>query len=194
MKKKGKSAKIIALLAVILLAVAVCFFLRKPDTGGEDISQETIEVDLEEELEPLDEEEMEAMQIGISGDDEMEPDVLDADASMDENGTYSSKEDVAAYIYEYGHLPSNYITKKEAQELGWDSKEGNLDEVAPGKCIGGDSYGNYDKLLPEEEGRTYQECDVNYEGGFRGSERIVYSNDGMVFYTDDHYATFSRLY
>ena len=84
--------------------------------------------------------------------------------------------------------------KKEAQELGWDSKEGNLDEVAPGKSIGGDIFGNYDKMLPVEDGRTYRECDVNYEGGYRGSERIVYSNDGLIFYSDDHYETFTRLY
>lgn len=113
---------------------------------------------------------------------------------VEEDGTYTEKMEVAVYIHTYGHLPSNYITKKEAQDLGWVSKEGNLDEVAPGKSIGGDTFGNYDKMLPEEEGRTYQECDIDFDGGFRNEKRIVYSNDGLIFYTEDHYETFEQLY
>lgn len=116
------------------------------------------------------------------------------EVDIERDGTYTDKDEVAAYLNVFRELPSNFITKKEAQALGWDSKEGNLDEVAPGMSIGGDRYGNYDGQLPEESGRTYQECDVNYEGGYRGSERIVYSSDGLIFYTDDHYQTFEQLY
>ena len=116
------------------------------------------------------------------------------DVLLDEDGTYTSKEEVAAYIYEYGRLPSNYITKKEAKKLGWVSTEGNLGEVAPGKCIGGDYFGNYEGLLPEEEDRDYYECDVNTDGSYRGAERIVYSNDGLIYYTPDHYENFELLY
>lgn len=111
-----------------------------------------------------------------------------------EDGTYTTAEDVAFYIAAYGHLPSNYITKKEAQALGWDSSAGNLWDVAPGMCIGGDRFGNYEGLLPEKEGRKYTECDVNYEGGYRRAERIIFSNDGLVYYTEDHYETFTLLY
>lgn len=116
------------------------------------------------------------------------------EAYLDEDGSYTSKEDVAAYIYEYGHLPYNFITKKEAKELGWVSKEGNLAEVAPGMSIGGDYFGNYEGILPEEDGRDYYECDIDSDGGYRGAKRIVFSNDGLIYYTEDHYESFELLY
>ncbi len=114
--------------------------------------------------------------------------------SVDKKGSYTSPEDVAAYIHTFGTLPSNFITKSEARDLGWDNSKGNLWDVAEGKSIGGDRFGNYEGLLPKAEGRKYTECDVNYEGGYRGSERIIFSNDGLIFYTDDHYQTFIQLY
>ena len=105
-----------------------------------------------------------------------------------------SKEDVALYLHTYGHLPDNFITKDEAFDLGWDSREGNLWDVADGMVIGGDRFGNYEEQLPKERGRTYYECDVNYDGGYRGGERIVFSSDGLIYYTADHYKTFEQLY
>ena len=114
--------------------------------------------------------------------------------SITEDGTYTSKDEVAAYIYEYGHLPSNYITKKEAKALGWVSSEGNLNEVAPGMSIGGDYFGNYEGNLPEADGRDYHECDIDFDGTYRNGKRIVYSNDGLIYYTEDHYETFELLY
>ena len=114
-------------------------------------------------------------------------------ASLDESGTYTSKDDVALYIHEYGHLPSNFITKREAQNLGWDG--GSLESYAPGKSIGGGRFGNYEGRLPEKEGRVYRECDIDTKGKKnRGAKRIVYSNDGLIYYTDDHYETFTLLY
>lgn len=115
-------------------------------------------------------------------------------ANFDEDGEYTSKEEVAEYIYLYGHLPSNFITKNEAKDLGWVSKEGNLDEVAPGMSIGGDYFGNYEGILPEEDGREYHECDIDFDGTYRNAKRIVYSNDGLIYYTEDHYETFELLY
>ena len=112
--------------------------------------------------------------------------------TIEEDGWYYSTEDVALYLYTYGELPDNFITKKEAQKLGWDNKKGNLWEVADGMCIGGDHFGNYEGLLPEED--DYTECDVNYEGGYRGAERIIFSDDGDIYYTGDHYETFEQLY
>lgn len=109
-----------------------------------------------------------------------------------EDGEYTSKDEVALYIHLYGHLPSNYITKKEAEALGWSSKEGNLWDVAPGKSIGGSYFGNYEGLLPE--GHTYRECDIDFDGGYRGAKRIIFSDDGLIFYTGDHYKTFEQLY
>ena len=113
--------------------------------------------------------------------------------AIDEDGSYTSKEDVALYIHTYGHLPGNFITKKEAQALGWSG--GSLEPYAPGKCIGGSHFGNYEGLLPEAEGRSYTECDIDTLGAdSRGAKRIVFSNDGLVYYTGDHYASFELLY
>lgn len=112
---------------------------------------------------------------------------------LPEAGIYTSKEDVALYIHLYGCLPSNFITKKEAESLGW--KGGSLEPYAPDKCIGGNRFGNYEGLLPEKEGRTYTECDIDTLGADkRGAKRIVFSNDGLVYYTEDHYETFELLY
>ena len=121
--------------------------------------------------------------------------IIDAErTTLAKDGSYTSPDDVAEYLHFYGHLPDNFITKNEARDLGWDSQAGNLDEVAPGMSIGGDTFGNREGLLPKADGRKYYECDVNYEGGYRGEERIVYSNDGLIFYTDDHYESFEQLY
>ena len=116
--------------------------------------------------------------------------------SLDENGEYNSKEEVAAYIYKYNHLPDNYISKTEAEALGWIG--GNVEEVAPGKSIGGDRFYalyNADRGIPKTEGRYYTECDVNTDGkSERGSERLIFSNDGIILYTGDHYQTFEIVY
>ena len=109
-----------------------------------------------------------------------------------EDGTYTDKEHVAAYIHTYGHLPSNYITKKQAEALGWKDK-GTLDKVAPGKSIGGDRFGNYEKQVPDQKGRTWKEADIDYAKGNRNGKRIVYSNDGLVYYSNDHYKNFEKL-
>ena len=114
--------------------------------------------------------------------------------ALDPDGVYTSKEDVALYLHLYGELPSNFITKSEAGDLGWQASKGNLWEVTDQKSIGGDRFGNREGLLPKKSGRQYYECDINYEGGYRGAERIVYSNDGLVYYTPDHYESFEPLY
>ena len=121
-------------------------------------------------------------------------DTVDSKPVISENGTYTSKKEVAEYLHTYGHLPSNFIKKKAAQELGWVSSEGNLWEVAPGMSIGGDYFGNYEGLLPEAEDRDYYECDIDFDGTYRNGKRIVFSNDGLIYYTEDHYETFELLY
>ena len=109
-------------------------------------------------------------------------------------GRYSAPEDVALYIHTFGKIPANFITKEEAEKLGWKSEEGNLWEVTDQLSIGGDIFHNREGLLPDAEGRTWYECDVNYNGSYRGPERIVFSDDGLIYYTNDHYATFTKLY
>lgn len=114
-------------------------------------------------------------------------------AESPEDGVYTTKEDVALYIHTYGHLPDNFITKREAQDLGWPG--GDLEPYAPGMCIGGSRFGNYEGLLPEADGRIYTECDIDTLGAkSRGAKRIVFSNDGLIYYTGDHYESFELLY
>ena len=115
------------------------------------------------------------------------------DSLISEDGSYTTKEEVALYIHTYGHLPENFITKDEARKLGWEG--GGLEKFAPGKCIGGDKFGNYEGLLPDAPGRKWTECDIDTLGASsRGAKRIVFSNDGLIYYTDDHYESFELLY
>lgn len=118
----------------------------------------------------------------------------DSSAVIDENGSYTSKDNVALYLHTYNKLPNNFITKKQAENLGWDNSSNYVGEVAPGKSIGGDRFGNYEELLPKESGKKYFECDIDYAGKKRNAKRIVYSNDGYIYYTGDHYNTFELLY
>ncbi len=113
---------------------------------------------------------------------------------LDENGTYSSKDEVALYIHTYGRLPRNYITKNDAMDLGWDASKGNLWDVTDQMSIGGNRFGNREGLLPDKNGRQWYEADIDYEGGYRNALRIVFSNDGLIYYTKDHYESFEKLY
>ena len=121
------------------------------------------------------------------------PEEPDAPA-LPEDGQYDDKDNVALYIHLYGKLPSNYVTKKEAETVyGWEG--GALDAIAPGKAIGGSYYGNYEGRLPDKKGREWTECDIDTIGQTkRGAKRIVFSNDGLIYYTPDHYETFELLY
>lgn len=113
------------------------------------------------------------------------------EALLDEYGWYYSAEDVALYLVTYGQLPDNFITKKEARELGWEG--GSVERYAPGCAIGGDRFGNYEGLLPEEY--DYIECDIDTDGGkSRGAKRLVFAYDGPIYYTEDHYESFELLY
>jgi len=105
----------------------------------------------------------------------------------------TSVEAVSHYIHRYQKLPSVYITKKEASVLGWIG--GGLADIDKEKSIGGDYFGNYQGILPRKDGRCYWECDIDALGSeTRGGKRLVYSNDGLMFYTEDHYETFHLLY
>ena len=123
---------------------------------------------------------------------DFEDDNADEEDSVEYGESYTSKEEVALYLHLYEELPPNFITKNEAKKLGWDSKKGNLGEAAPGMSIGGDHFGNYEGILPK--GKEYHECDIDSDGGYRGAKRIVYSDDGCIYYTEDHYETFELLY
>ena len=155
--------KIIAVIAAVLMVLSACM-LSSCDSGGPS---------------------------GGSGENKGQgPDP--AEASVEENGTYDSKEEVAEYLSIYRKLPKNYITKKEAKRMGWHG--GSVEKYAPGKAIGGDSFGNYEKKLPEKSGRKYYECDIDTLGKKkRGPKRIIYSSDGLIYYTGNHYKNFEKM-
>lgn len=106
----------------------------------------------------------------------------------------TAPQDIADYIFAHGTLPDNFLTKSEARQLGWDSSQNYVSDVAPGYSIGGDKFGNYEGLLPDASGRKWYEADANYTVGPRGAERILYSSDGLVYYTNDHYQTFTEMH
>ena len=108
-----------------------------------------------------------------------------------EAGTYTEKDDVALYLWTYKHLPSNFLTKDEARDKGWEG--GNLHVLLPGCRIGGDRFGNYEGLLPAGE---WRECDiVSDQSDGRGACRLVFAADGSrIYFTDDHYESFTLLY
>lgn len=163
--------KIFALFLVILLSFSLA------------CSSQNVDIDDENQI--IDENLNDGFQHGKSQDEVNQ---------IDEDGYYTSKDDVALYIHTYNGLPKNFLTKNEARDLGWESNEGNLWDVTDRMSIGGDRFGNREGLLPKEDGRQYYECDISYEGGYRGAERLVYSNDGLIYYTADHYETFELLY
>jgi len=105
----------------------------------------------------------------------------------------TSFKDVSDYIRTHHKLPDNFITKKEAEQLGWVPAKGNLHQVAPGKSIGGDRFGNREGLLPKAKNRIWYEADINYKKGPRGPDRIIYSNDGLIYMTTDHYKSFADI-
>ena len=209
MKRRSRSLWISLLLAVILTigSLAGCRSggpagSAKPQenasvlqTVTDDAEQENqedlqqIEAEPESELESELETEFE---IESEPESEIEADTEPEEETpaIDEDGSYTTKEDVALYIHTYGRLPSNFITKKEAEKLGWSG--GSLEPYAPGKCIGGSYFGNYEGILPDGD---YKECDIDTLGQKkRGAKRIIYSDDGRIYYTDDHYESFTQLY
>lgn len=192
MKKSKKKLYILIALIVVLALLAITERSAEPAPV---VDEPLILVETPVEAEPM---------VTEPPAEEAEPEETEAPAAetepeetaaplLDEHGTYDSKEDVALFIHLYGRLPDNYMSKKDAEKLGWEG--GSLERYAPGMCIGGSRFGNYEELLPEAKGRTYIECDIDTLGeSSRGAKRIVFSNDGLIYYTDDHYESFELLY
>ncbi len=191
MNKAGKKKRCRGIVALVvwLMALVLCGCVVRMDTnvGEQPIPEKQVQANVTDMAVP---EEPEKVQ-GRSDEAQEIPETKEA---LDPNGSYTDKAQVALYLHLYGQLPSNYITKKEAEALGWDAGKGNLEDVAPGKSIGGSRFGNREELLPVEKGRNYYECDIEYDGGYRGAKRIVYSDDGLIYYTEDHYKSFELLY
>ena len=203
-----KNKKLLSVLIVIIL-LAGFFYIRNSSEAGQDFSESVLSViegdteaaapevpqdaapveedaDAEPAEAPVEAESEAPAPVGIKAEEKEEE-------TLDEDGVYDSKEDVALYLHLYHHLPSNFITKDEAKEKGWSGSGGDkLDKYCPGKCIGGDYFGNYENVLPKGK---YRECDIGTLGQkSRGVKRIVYSSDWHIYYTEDHYESFELLY
>ena len=169
------------LVAVVLVVLASLFGIP----GAEEAATLPASQEIIEQIQSLPESAEEATP------PEAEEASLPEEAPIAADGSYTTKEDVALYIHTYGYLPGNFMTKNEARKLGWEG--GGLEDYAPGMCIGGDHFGNYEGLLPED--RDYTECDIDTLGkNSRGAKRIVFSEDGLIYYTEDHYESFELLY
>lgn len=216
--KNYKKLSIIKAIVFFVLAVFVLFYMRKESGGGADptinesttayIVQSTTEAPTTAQVpkttaavpettqkETKEEPETTEKETTIASTEPVTAETKESDSiKVTEDGEYSDKEHVALYIYTYGKLPSNYISKTKAKKQGWEATEGNLWDVLPGKSIGGGPFENNEGNLPEKDGRSYKECDIDYDGGARNAKRIVFSNDGLIYYTDDHYNTFELLY
>ena len=176
----------LAIIVIILLVLAALWFLRGQTTDGlAQVSPQATSSLVELAGEDAFGDETTALpQQSSASEDETAP---------DENGAYTTKDEIAAYLVAYGRLPQNFSTKSEARALGWSG--GGLDDFDYGKCIGGDRFGNNEGLLPEANGRKYYECDIDtLHADDRGPKRIVFSNDGLIYYSGDHYDSFELLY
>ena len=180
MKKKFKFYALL----LILIAAAAVFFSVGGDTGAA----------VETTVELLEAAEQAAQPTALpETEPESEPEATSAGAAIKEDSWYYTRDEVALYIHTYGRLPDNFVSKKDAEKAGWSG--GSVEKVLPGMAIGGSRFGNYEGKLPQADGRRWTECDINTQGkDSRGAERIVFSNDGLIYYTADHYESFTLLY
>lgn len=186
MRRKGW---ILALLLALLLALSACGGVDVGIISSADGPTEIITAARPEPAPPEESPEEEPPAEPVPAEpEEMEP-AEAVPAPVEEDGTYNSAEDVGMYLYLYGHLPENYITKSEARDLGWTG--GSVEKYAPGCAIGGDRFGNREGVLPEG---SYHECDIDTIGeSSRGAKRLVYEDGGEIYYTEDHYESFTQL-
>ena len=171
----------------VLLLILVLIYAFLPDAGNDDATIAVIDGN---------DNVVETVINNVAADIENKTDStegVELEAVLDPDGYYYSKEDVALYIHTYGCLPQNFVTKSEAEDAGWSG--GSVEKYIPGAAIGGNRFGNREGLLPDAPGRSWTECDINTNGASgRGAERIVFSNDGLIYYTSDHYESFELLY
>ncbi|MCQ2400640.1 MAG: ribonuclease [Lachnospiraceae bacterium] len=209
--KNYKKQSIIKAVIFFIIAAAVLIYMRKDSGGNPDPTQhestssyieqyttsappETTAAETKATQAGTTVSETKATQAETTAAVTTSPAETDASVTVTEDGEYSDKEHVALYIHTYEKLPSNYISKTKAKKQGWEATKGNLWDVLPGMSIGGGPFENNEGILPEKEGRSYKECDIDYDGGGRNAKRIVFSNDGLIYYTEDHYNTFELLY
>lgn len=176
----NKNKKLLGIVALILFVLCVGILIGRLTKGNTNVeptpTQEVVVTTSPEVIEVQEEAE----------------EVKEKEVLLDEHGTYDTKDEVALFIHQYNRLPDNFMTKKEAREYGWSG--GALNRVVKGKCIGGDVFSNFEGVLPDIDG-TYYECDIDtLTKKKRGAKRIVFSDEGDIYYTEDHYESFELLY
>ena len=177
-----KKIRLLALLLALIMTLSACVVMPDGEfgTGTDTDKQELVPPDTAVQ----DTEDTAVPEMGDTGEDKS--------WAPEYGGAYYDVENVVLYLEAYGQLPPNYITKNEARKLGWSG--GTVEDFKEGAAIGGDRFGNYEGLLPDQEGRTWTECDIDTLGyGSRGSRRLVFSNDGLYYYTSDHYESFREV-
>ncbi len=192
MKRKSRLLSFILLVLSLILLAGCAKNTAKPSTDAGRAT--TIKVEEPEEADVA--EDVEEPEEADAAEDVEEPqeadvaeDVAEPENKIAEDGYYYDLESVVLYLDEYGRLPGNYITKKEAEKLGWEG--GPVSDYYDGGAIGGSHFGNYEKLLPDGD---YKECDIDTNGTKgRGAKRLVFSSDGKYYYTDDHYESFHEV-
>ena len=190
--------RILALLLAMILALSLFGCAELPPELMEEIPGILPVVTEPVQTEPGDTEPAETMEAAPIQTESIETEPIETEPEetqplLDPDGWYYSAEDVALYLITYGELPGNFITKNEARELGWEG--GSVQKYKDGAAIGGDKFGNREGILPKASGRQYYECDIDTDGkSSRGAKRIVFSNDGLIYYTEDHYESFTLLY
>lgn len=108
------------------------------------------------------------------------------------NATNNGTDGADYWLKYYGSLPDYYISSAQLEALGWEYGD-RPSKFAPGKMLGGGIYDNEDRKLPHRIGRIWREADINYTPGKRNRHRILWSNDGLIFVTYDHYHTFYEI-
>ena len=192
MKRKSKLLSFILLVLSLILLTGCAKNTAKPSADAGRATtikvEEPEEADITEAVEEPEEADI-ADDVEEPEEADVAEDVAEPENKIDEDGYYYDLESVVLYLDEYGRLPGNFITKKEAEKLGWEG--GPVSDYYDGGAIGGSHFGNYEKLLPDGD---YKECDIDTNGTKgRGAKRLVFSSDGQYYYTDDHYESFHEV-
>ena len=119
-------------------------------------------------------------------------DTVPLDAVQAGSATKDRKNGADSWIKQFDELPEYYITEAELLKLGWRRGKSPA-KYAPGKMATMGIYLNGNKHLPTAPGRIWYEADINYYSGKRNRHRLLWSNDGLIFVTYDHYETFLEI-
>lgn len=175
---KSKNPKILGLVLVVL-AIGLYSYLSKGNKSIENKAANSTTI-----VSPT------ASQSAASTYSKREKSVKENGQSGDNIRSLTDENTVVPYVKEHHRLPPCYITKREARQNGWNPSEGNLCDVLPGRAIGGDYFSNRERRLPQNN--RYYEADVNYDCGHRDADRLIFTKDGDVWITYDHYRTFTK--